>query len=38
MRLVSVSFQDQEEAAGRGRPPLLILGNNTLLGTSNQSL
>jgi phage tail-like protein len=38
MRLVSVAFQDQEEAAGRARPPLLILGNNTLLGTSNQSL
>lgn len=38
MRLVSVSFQDHEEAAGRGRPPLLILGHNTLLGTSNQSL
>jgi phage tail-like protein len=38
MRLVSVAFQDQEEAAGRGRPPLLILGSNTLLGTSNQSL
>jgi len=38
MRLVSVNFQDQEEAAGRPRPPLLILGSNTLLGTSNQSL
>jgi phage tail-like protein len=38
MRLVSVHLQDQEEAAGRARPPLLILGSNTLLGTSNQSL
>jgi phage tail-like protein len=38
MRLVSVALQDQEEAAGRPRPPLLILGSNTLLGTSNQSL
>jgi phage tail-like protein len=38
MRLVSVHFQDQEEAAGRGRPPLLILGTNTLLGTTSQSL
>jgi P2-related tail formation protein len=38
MRLVSAQFQDQEEAAGRGRPPLLILGSNTLLGTTNQSL
>jgi phage tail-like protein len=38
MRLVSVQLQDQEEAVGRPRPPLLILGSNTLLGTSNQSL
>lgn len=38
MRLVSIGLQEREEAAGRGRPPLLILGSNTLLGTTNQSL
>jgi phage tail-like protein len=38
MRLVSTTLQDQEEAAGRERPPRLVLGDNTLLGTSNRSL
>jgi phage tail-like protein len=34
MRLVSLALQDREAAAGRARPPLLILGSNTLLGTT----
>ena len=38
MRLVSTDLQKQEVAGGKAKPPLLILGSNTLLGTSNQSL
>lgn len=34
MRLVSTDLQAREVAAGREPPPLLILGDNTLLGTS----
>jgi phage tail-like protein len=34
MRLVSLALQEREAAAGRARPPLLILGSNTLLGTT----
>jgi len=38
MRLVSLALQQREEAAGLGRPPLLILGENTLLGTEDSGL
>jgi phage tail-like protein len=38
MRLVSVALQEQEKAAGRPPPPLLILGSNTLLGTTIPNL
>ena len=38
MRLVSAKLQDEEAAAGRDRPPRLVLGDNTLLGTSNRTL
>jgi hypothetical protein len=38
MRLVSVELQKREVAEKKHPPPLLILGDNTLLGTANQSL
>jgi hypothetical protein len=38
MRLVSKALQRQEQTEKGHRPPLLILGQNTLLGTANQSL
>jgi phage tail-like protein len=38
MRLVSTALQSEVEATKGYRPPLLILGRNTLLGTANQSL
>ena len=37
MRLVSLALQRRERSAQRTVPPLLVLGENTLLGTTNQT-
>jgi len=37
MRLVSRALRDREQAEKGTAPPLLILGDNTLLGTSNRN-